>query len=226
MTSEEERPVPVPAPVGALGLLALAVFLLCMGGFVRFDDYTGFGSNEWIRPLGFLAAAVVVGAVLVACTSVEARRWLGGALVVLDLLLIWQSVTDDAFRFVWHHDEGELFLLQVLLGLAALVLIATGVQPLERSAGTGGRWLVRVAVYVCGTVIVAFGAGSAGVWQYTTQVCVEEDCDLGVNAGMTWALVALIVWGVVIVVIEDKLKTRREQRRTGGQPASADPGAG
>lgn len=219
MTSEEQRPVPVPAPVGALGLLALSVFLLCMGGFVRFDDYSGFGSSEWIRPLGFVAAALALGAVGVAIASAPARRWLGGGLVVLDLFVIWQSVANDGFRFVWNHDEGELFLLQVLMGLTALVLIATGLQPVKLPAGAGGRWLVRVAAYACGTAIAAFVAFQAGVRHYETRVCTNEDCDFGGLAGMVWALVALGVCVLVAVVIEVVLLVRRRQRRTAGQHA-------
>lgn len=225
MTSEEQRPVPVPAPVGALGLLALGVFLLCIGGFVRFDDFSGFGSDHWIRPLGFVAAAAAVGAVGVACLSAQARRWLGGALVVLDLFVIWQSATNDGFRFVWNHDEGELFLLQVLLGLTALVLIATGLQPFKRPAGAGGRWLVRVAAYACGTAIATYVAFNAGVRRYETQVCTNDDCDLGGLEGMVWALVALVVCVLVAIVIEVVQWRKRTQRRTEGQPASADPGA-
>jgi hypothetical protein len=199
--------------------LALAVFLLCIGGLVQFDDFSGFGSEQWIRPLGFVAAAVAVGAVGVACLSAEARRWLGGGLVVLDLFVIWQSVTNDGFRFVWHHDEGELFLLQVLLGLAALVLIATGLQPFKRPAGAGGRWLVRVAAYACGTAIAAYVAFNAGVRRYETQICTNEDCDLGGLEGMVWALVAVVVCVVVAVVAEVVLWVKRKQRRTERQHA-------
>ncbi|WP_433002730.1 hypothetical protein [Kribbella sp. CA-294648] len=217
MTSQEHRSVPTPV-VGALGLLALGLVLLGVGGFVQFDDTAGFGSDQWVRPLGFIAALVAVAGVGVACLSAQARRWLGGALGVLDLFVIWQSVTNDGFRFVWNHDEGELFLLQVLLGLTALVLIATGLQPFKRPAGAGGRWLVRVAAYACGTAIAAYLAFNAGVWHYETQVCTNEDCDLGGLEGLFWSIIAIGVCVAVAVVIEVVLLVKRRQRRTEGQP--------
>jgi hypothetical protein len=220
MTSQEQRSVPAPV-VGALGLLALGIVLLAVGGFVRFRDYSGFGSDQWIRPLGFLAALLALAGIGVACVTAQSRRWLGGALLVLDLFLIWQSATNDGFRFVWNHDEGELFLLQVLLGLVGLVLIATGLQPFKRPAPGSGRWLVRAAAYACGAAVATYLAVNAGVQHYDTTSCTDPgaDCDLSGLEGMVWGLVALGVSAVVVVVIEVALWVVRRRRRTAGTPA-------
>jgi hypothetical protein len=215
MTSEEQRSVPPPA-VGALGLLALGIVLLGVGGFVRFHDYSGSGGDQWIRPLGFLAAVLAVAGVGVAAVSTQSRRWFGGTLLVLDLVLVWQSTTNEGFRFVWNHDEGELFMLQVALGLVAFVLLATGLQPSRWSnAKTGaGRWLVRGAIYACATAVVVYVALDAGGDHYHSVVCTNEDCDLGGLYALEWGTAALGSCLVAILVVELVLfGVRRRQRR-------------
>src|SRR3954464_9997940 len=91
--------------------------------------------------------------------ALRLRRWFGVALLLLDAVLVWQSVTNDTFRFVWHADEGELLLLEVAVCLVGLVLLASSVQP----AGpvTGGRhWLGRAAPFPSG----GRGAGLLGLF--------------------------------------------------------------
>jgi hypothetical protein len=215
MTSAEQRSIPAPV-VGAIGLLGLAIVLLGVGGFVRFDDYSGTGSDRWVVPLGFLAAVLAVAGGAVSCVTAQSRRWFGGALVVLDAFLILQCSVNRGFRFVWVNDESEMVLLQVVLGCVALTLIATGLQSFKRPAPAAGRWLVRAAAYACGAVIATVVAVLAGIRHYETDVCTNDDCDLGGLEGMVWGMVALGVSVVVVLVIELTLWVVRRRRRTTG----------
>ncbi|MDX6279502.1 MAG: hypothetical protein QOH03_573 [Kribbellaceae bacterium] len=213
MTSDEQRSVPTPV-VGALGALALAIVLLGVGGFVRFHDFSGNGSDQWVRPLGFLAAVLAVAGVGIAALTAQSRRWFGGALLLLDLVLVWQSATNDGFRFVWMYDEGELFTLQVAIGLIAFVLLAAGVQP-SRWSGGAGRWMVRAAVYACATAVVTYVALQAGSDHYHSAICTNDDCDLGGLYALEWGVIALGVCLAVVLVVElVLLGARRRQRQT------------
>ncbi len=213
MSSQEQRSVG-----GSFGLLAASLALLGIGGFVQFDDTSGFGSDQWNLPLGGVALVLAVAGIGVASVSATARLWLGGALGLLDLLVLWQSVTNEGFRFVWDHNEGELFQFLVALGLTALALIATGLQPAPQakseSAKPGaGRWLVRIAAYLCGTVIIVFVATWAGIDYYTPTVC--DDCLDGLK-GVYWGAAALVACLVAVVVIEFVLRSQRKQQRKEG----------
>ncbi|WP_328324087.1 hypothetical protein OHA70_32420 [Kribbella sp. NBC_00382] len=211
MTTDEQRSVPTPA-VGALGALALAIVLLGVGGFVRFHDNSGFGSDQWILPLGFLAAVVAVGGAGIALLSSQSRRWFGGALVLLDIVLVWQSTTNDAFRFVWMADEGELFLLEVAIGLIGLVLLATSIQPSGQAAGS--HWLVRAALYLSGVVAAVIVAFFIGVSRYESTHCQQvASCDDDDLSGLVWgvsgSLIALAV-GVVLIVVTELVRRQRQ----------------
>lgn len=221
MSSQEQRSV-----AGSLGLFVASLALLGVGGFVQFDDTSGLGSYQWNLPLGALAAVLGVAGIGVASVSAKARLWLGGALGLLDVFLIWQSTTNDGFRFVWDRNEGQLFLFQVALGLVALVLIATGLQPSPREAkaGTGeakagaGRWLVRVAAYLCGMALAAYFGFFIGADQYADRYCTQVGaCDADDLRGLVWgvngSLIALGVCLVLIVAVELVLRSRRKQQR-------------
>jgi hypothetical protein len=117
--------------VGSLGLLALAVAMLAVGHFIQFDDTTGFGADAWVMPLGLGAGLAAIVAVIVAQPDRLARRLLGGALLVINLLTVWKARTDDGFRFIYNREEGELLFLQVVLATVALLLLA-GSRPTRR----------------------------------------------------------------------------------------------
>lgn len=208
-------------------MFVVGLVTLSSGGFVQFDDTSGFGSDQWNLPLGVLALVLVVAGIGVASVSATARLWLGGALGLLDVFLIWQSVTNDGFRFVWHGDEGELFLFQVALGLTALVLIATGLQPSRDDAAAvveaggkvdAGRWLVRTVLYLAGTAVAVFVAFFIGADQYADRYCTQVGaCDADDLSGLVWglngSLIALGVCLVLIVAVELVLRSRRKQQR-------------
>ncbi|MGW5191668.1 hypothetical protein ACWEOO_20635 [Kribbella sp. NPDC004138] len=135
-----------------------------------------------------------------------------GAAVVLAIFfawLVWRASTDDGFRFIWNRDEGEFVVFVGAVGLASLVLYATGSQP-RGFARAGGRWMVRAAGYICGAaalMLVALGAGTA---YYDATDCPTGDGDcLSLLGGMVWSLVSLAVSAIAVVVIELVLWRRR-----------------
>ncbi|MFI5707306.1 hypothetical protein [Kribbella sp. NPDC051620] len=215
MTSDEQRSLPSPV-VGALGLLGLGIVLLGAGGFVRFHDTSGSGSDRWILPLGFLAAVLAAGGAGVAFVSTQSRRWVGGVLLLLDVVLVWQSASNDGFRFIWMADEGELILLEVAIGLIGLILLALSIQLPQPAAG-GPHWLARLALYLSGVVVVVIVGFFIGERWYESRHCgVGEGCDPDDLSGLVWgvtgSLIALAMGVVVIVVIE---VVRRQQRKVG-----------
>ncbi|WP_132210493.1 hypothetical protein [Kribbella steppae] len=195
-----------------VGLLAMSLVLLAVGGFVQFDDFSGDGSNEWNLPLGAIAVVGPIGAVLVAWKDAKARVWLGVALGVLFGFLLWQKIANDGFRFIWHQDEGELAQLTVVVVLVAAVLVATGVQ--SKSEPAAGRWLVRAAIYLCGCAVLVLVAVVAGTAYYNATDCENADPDcLSLLGGMAWGVFSLPVAAVAIVVIEVVLQRGRKRRR-------------
>ena len=205
----------------SLLLLVVALGLLFAGGFVQFDDTSGFGSERWILLLGGLACVAALVSVVAAWPDPKARLWLGIALAVLTGLLVWGSISNDGFRFIYHRSEGELALLELAIGLVAFVLIANGVQPAPASEtatepGTAaqagpGRWLVRTAGYLCGTIVVALVAIAAGADYYTRTECPEEGDCLAVLGGFVWGAVAVLACGLGVLVIEIVLWRRRHK---------------
>ena len=189
-------------------VFAAGLGLLFAGRFVQFHDVSGFGSDRWILPLGVLALVLAVGAVVIAWADPKARLWLGIAAAVLFALLVWQDLANDGFRFVWHHDEGELLAFEIVLALVAAVLMTTA-----GSALGAGRWLVRAAAYLCGSVAFVFVAYVAGVTYYDRTECrgADDEC-LALLGGMVWGLIAVPVCLVAIVVIEVVLRRRRTER--------------
>jgi hypothetical protein len=224
------------APSAAVGLFGLGLALLGVGRFVQLDDSSGFGSEEWIMPLGVLALFAAVASVIVAAQDPRARLWLGAVLAVLVALLVWQTSTNLGFRFIWAGSEGELIMLQVGLGLLALVLLATGIQPkrsreVDRAGGGGGsveggslgggggsggagRWMVRGAVYLCCCALATYVAAMAGIAHFEAVECADpgEICELAGLEGLVWGVIALPASLVVALVIELVLWRRRRQR--------------
>jgi hypothetical protein len=148
------------------------------------------------------------------------RLGLGVVLAVFCAWLVWQAARHDEFRFIWNRDEGEFLLFVVAVGLVALALIATGVQPRDRTGAEegAGRWLVRAAAYLCGAAVLMLIALGAGTAYYDATDCPSGDGDcLSLLGGMVWSLVSLVVSAVLIAVIEIVLWRRR--RRKAGELA-------
>lgn len=147
-------------------------------------------------------------------------RWravAGGVLVLFDAWLIWRAVRDESFRFIWARDQGEFLVFVVAVGLAAVLLIAIGLQPRERDR-SGGRWMVRVAAYLIGAAALMLLALWAGTAYYTATDCPNRDADcLSLLGGMAWSLLTLPISALVIAVIEIGLWRRR--RRKDGEVA-------
>jgi zinc transporter ZupT len=185
----------------------VGLVLLAAGRFVQFDDTSGFGSDQWIFPLGLLAPVPAIAAVVVAWRHPKARVWLGIALAVLAGFLVWQMTANSGFRFIWSRDEGELAQLTIALGLVAALLVATGVQK---------RWLIRAAVYLCGCAVLVLIAVVAGTAYYDATDCESQDSDcLSLLGGMVWGVVSLPIAAVAIVVIEVVLWRRRNRQPQG-----------
>ncbi len=91
----------------ALGLFAGSLALLYVGQFILLDDTSGFGSDEAVMPWGFLAGLAATLSVIVATAERMARRLLGGAMLVLDAVLIWQATSNDGFRFIWAGAKAN-----------------------------------------------------------------------------------------------------------------------
>ncbi|MER7247675.1 hypothetical protein [Kribbella sp. NPDC000426] len=98
------------------------------------------------------------------------------------------------------------------------MLIANGVQPapaVEAGAAAQpgpGRWLVRTAVYLCGTVVVVLVAIVAGADYYTRTECTEDGDCLAVLGGFVWGAVAVLACGLAVLVIEIGLWRRRRRK--------------
>jgi hypothetical protein len=60
------RSHPLESGLGAIGLFVLSLAFLFIGNFIQFDDTSGFGSNEWLVPFGFLAFLAATASLVVA----------------------------------------------------------------------------------------------------------------------------------------------------------------
>lgn len=201
--------------MAALTLFGAGLVLLAIGGFVQLDDTSGFGAQDWVLPLGLLALFVASASVGVALSQRAARRALGAAWALLDVVLIVLSSTDDGFRFVWGGDEGELVMFIVALGLGAAALL-TPTLYVSRPAGARGTargvsgW-ARAVGYLVALVVAVFLAFLAGARHFEVTNCVGAggECDVAVLEGLLWAVVALVVGLVAIAVNEWRLRTAR-----------------
>ncbi|GAA1571952.1 hypothetical protein GCM10009789_26880 [Kribbella sancticallisti] len=219
MSIQEHRTV-----VGSLALFAAGLGLLGAGNFVYFSYAEGRGSEQWILPLGYAAAALGVAGVVVAWQDRTARLLLAAALVVLDVILVWQVATNLDFRFVWEAGEGELVYLQVVLGLIALTLIATALQPARtQEAGPkgtpgAGRWMVRAVAYLGATLLTAYVVAMAGIAHHEDD-CAGYDGDcFAALAGLVWGVIAVPVCLLLVLVIELVLWRRRKAARAVNDP--------
>ncbi|TDD15027.1 hypothetical protein E1218_32190 [Kribbella turkmenica] len=209
----------------SVALLATGLVVLAAGRFIRFDDTSGFGSSDRIFELGILAVVPAVAAVIVASANIQARVWLGAALMGLAALLVLLGVALPGFRFVWTDSQVELRLLEAVLALTAAVLLATGLQPARRRSAAAalgtdqpaGRWIVRGASYAVGAFALMIVTFFVVVLVYDAEYCGaggETEC-LASLAGMLWAMGSLLVSGVVIAVTELVLWRRRNRRARG-----------
>ncbi|WP_182525284.1 hypothetical protein [Nocardioides dongkuii] len=216
----------------SLALLVLSLAVLHGGGFIRFDDTSGSGSDRWNLPLGVVAGLVALCSLGVGISDRTARRTLGGALAVLDALLVLLATVDDGFRFIWAGDEGELFLLQVGLGIAALFLLTPtfvsseddAIDGAPHSAGrlSGGA---RAAIYVSALVLTMLMAYVAGTTHFETTQCgpdVDGECDVAALEGLLWAGAALVL-GVVAIVLAEVARARRRREAPGRAAAARTP---
>jgi len=211
----------------SLALMGASLITLYAGGFIQFDDTSGFGSDRWVMPLGMFAGLLALCAVGVGLADRTARQAVGGALAVLDVVLVVQAIGNDGFRFIWGGDEGELFYLQVALGIAALFLLtpafltskeATDKNP--RPARSLSAW-ARFAIYVSALVFAMFVAFFTGTAHFQTTQCsgpgFDGECDIAVLEGLLWAGIAFMV-GTISIVIAEVAKARRQrgERRLNG----------
>ena len=218
------------ARVRALGFFGLSLLLLFVGNFIQFDDTSGFGSNDWLMPFDFLALVAAGFSLAAAMPDVSARRLLGGSLLLLDVLVAWQVMTNDGFRFIWSDDEGELFMLQVALAIAGLALMTKSIYRPAEPAGTSastdpGRevrsgleltgW-ARFVGYLTATVILVFVAFFRGVAHFEYTECSGPDfdgeCDLAILGGFAWAAGAIVLAAIMVPVVEIALYVRRRHR--------------
>lgn len=200
-----------------LALLGAALVLLVAGRFVLLDDTSGFGSEEAVLPLGVLAAALAAAGLVLAAAHPPARRPFGAALVVLVLALTVLAGQVDGFRFVWSADEGELFLLRLLLAFLAFALVMTGERRTgepEAPQAAGARQ--RAVGWVGVTLLAVVAAFFAGTDHFTATQCSGPedpgDCDLGVLTGAVWSVVTLVALTVTAVAAETVLRRRRRRR--------------
>jgi hypothetical protein len=209
-----------------LALLAAGLASLFAGRFIQFDDSSGFGSDRWVRPWGYLAVLLAVGSLVIALTRKEARRSLGLALALLDFVLISLTLADDGFRFIWHAGEGELTLLELALGLAsAFLLIPHWVASKHGGAADGTRFpspWARAAIYAGLTVVILFAAYYSGTAHYEASQCSAPygECDLAGLEGVVWAGAAFVAIAIAVGMAEATLAVLRRGRRGRGR----DPG--
>lgn len=138
---------------------------------------------------------------------------LGIVLALCCGVLAWRGLGNEGFRFIWAGDEGEFTVFVIVLGLIAVILLATAGVALG-----AGRWLVRGAIYLCGTCALMLVALGAGTSYYDATDCPSGDSDcLSLLGGMVWALIAVPVSIVVIVVIELMLWRKRKVDRISAQ---------
>lgn len=203
-----------------LALLAASLVVLYAGGFIQFDDTSGFGSNRWVMPLGLAAGLLALCAIGFGIQDRTTRRALGGALAFLDALLILMSTTNDGFRFIWSGDEGELFYLQVVLGVAALFLLTPTFLSSSEATEEGPRperslsaW-ARSAIYMTALTLSMFVAFFAGAAHFEATQCSGRDfdgeCDVAALEGLLWTGIALVL-GLIAIVVAEVSRGRRQR---------------
>jgi hypothetical protein len=195
----------------AIGLLAAALVLLGLGGFVQLDDTSGFGDQQWNLPLGLLAGLLgIAGIVAGAIGESWERRTTGWAVATIAVCVLAVDAVTPGFRFVWGESEGEGAMLQVglVLTAAALLLPGRGRSDGRRRVATGTwatAWLLGLAV----AVPVAF---VAGMGHFEATQCsgagFDGECDVAALEGLLWAGGAAVL-GVLAWVADGVRRSRR-----------------
>lgn len=215
-------PPPRTSVVVSLALLIASLITLYAGGFIQFDDTSGFGYERWVMALGVVAGLLALSAVGVGLSDRRARRAVGGALAALDVVLAAETVRNDGFRFIWGGDEGESFFFQVALGLAALILLTptfVSARPTTDETPRAGRSLTpwaRFSIYLSALTLGIFVAFFLGIAHFEATQCSGPgggECDVAVVEGFFWAGGAFVL-GVVAVVLAE---VHRYRKRRGAQ---------
>lgn len=211
-----------------LVLLSASLVTLRAGGFILFDDTTGYGTNT--SGVGLLVALLLAsGALYTALGDAIARRVLGGALAVLDATIVAIGASDDGFRFFWTTYEGELLQFEVVLGLVALVLLTPSFLRSTRSphmaaasaprtlTGRGLTAWARASLYLCALAVAMFIAFGIGIAHFEATQCSGPEfggeCDLAALEGLLWAAGALVLGVIAILVMEVRgARSRRADR--------------
>lgn len=215
------------AAAATVSLFVAAIVALYVGDFIMFHETSGAGGDERLL-LAVVALLLVLAALAVAVTDRTARRALGVASASLTTALVVASMANDGFRFIWAAGEGELFYLEVTLGLAATVLVTPRFfvrsQEGESAASTPTLtpW-ARAVAYLIGLIVVLLVAFSAGIAHYEDTHCVGGDgeCDVAFVEGLLWAAMPLVLSVAAITTTEVVRAKRRRRRR---QPMQAAPG--
>lgn len=209
-----------------IGLLTASLAALGIGGFILFDDRSGFGADDAATSLATAALVLVVAAVVVSLRAPVARRTLGAAFAVIDASIIALAASDDGFRFIWTTYEGELLQFEIVLGLVALVLLtpaflrpdstAPGGSPARLEGARLTAW-ARGSLYLCALAAGMFVAFLLGAAHFEATQCNEPgggECDIALLEGMLWAAGALLLGVAVIAVTEIRLMLRQRARRS------------
>lgn len=212
-----------------LGLFVASLLALHAGGFILFDDRSGFGTDT-SGPLLVLAVLLAGGSLRTGLPEPTARRALGGALALLDAAIVTIGASDDGFRFFWTTYEGELLQFEVVLGLVALVLLAPSYLTRSGSAMAAAgpdsgvhdephlsTW-ARASLYLCALAGALFAAFVIGTAHFEATQCSGPDfggeCDLAGLEGLLWSSGALVLGVVAIIVNEVVLARRRRAARS------------
>lgn len=195
----------------AIGLLAAALVLLGIGGFVQLDDTSGFGSDRWNLRLGLLAGVLAAAGLVAGGTGDQhERRATGWAMATIATCVLAVDAVTAGFRFVWGESEGEGAVLQAALVLVALALLLPGRGRSDgRRRVSTGTWAVA---WVLGLAVVVPVAFAVGVAHFEATQCsgvgFDGECDLGGLEGLLWAAGALVL-GAVAWVADGVRRSRR-----------------
>ncbi len=133
----------------------------------------------------FLALAVVSGWSLQRATGTGWAAWLGGVALV-NLLLLWQPVTDHA-HYLWLLGTVGFHGGAILLGMVSFALWVEPAQnPMSRS-----RWLVAVAVLFLGILSDTL---------FLTQAALPLGVGLWVQGGRKWRGSRALVYGQTLLM--------------------------
>lgn len=206
--------------LAALSLFAASLVLLGLGGFIQLDDTSGFGYERWVMPLGAVAVLVASVALGVALSRRTATLALGAASGILVAALVVLAVVDDGFRFIWGGDEGELFLLVVVLALGAAALLTPSRYVSGSADGPDGPagprrrsgW-ARAVSYACVLGVAMFAAFAAGAAHFTATQCVGAggECDVAALEGLLWTAAVLVLG--VLAIAANEVRLRKHRRR-------------